>query len=253
IVDVPMVLVVTWLAVLGNVMEITNVTDFTETVETDVWMACDPGLYGADCSFICTRRHCLNKAASCDNMTGSCGGECEESWRGEDCTGCDGKYGRDCSYSCSDRKCRNPPVACHHVTGSCNGPCVAGWQGIACNVSETESTVSGTFFWYVRRHRATSGSTTKENTSPTNQDDEHYDIVGGQTGRERNTARVDVSYEGGYENSPRSRGTDDIPQRPLGDNERGNVNAGQDIQLNEYEHLDPSQSPQNVYDKITGN
>ncbi|XP_041374147.1 uncharacterized protein LOC121387187 [Gigantopelta aegis] len=182
------------------------------------------------------------------------------------------------SYSCSDRKCRDPSASCHHVTGSCNGPCIAGWQGLPCNVSVTQSTDTsqkdsestivamaaiigilsviliagaGAFFWYVRRHRMTSGSTTKENTSPTNQDGEHYDIVGGQTGRERNTARVDVSYEGGYENSPRSRGTDDIPQRPLGDNERGNVNAGQDIQLNEYEHLDPSQSPQNIYDKVT--
>ncbi|XP_041379220.1 uncharacterized protein LOC121391777 [Gigantopelta aegis] len=192
--------------------------------------------------------------------------------------GCDGKFGRDCSYSCSDRKCRDPSASCHHVTGSCNGPCVAGWQGIACNVSETESTetsqkdggstnvamaaiigilsiiliaVSGIFFWYVRRHRMTSESTTNETTTVENKDGGHYENVGSHTGRERDTARADVSRESGYVNSQRSRGTDDVPQRPIGDShESGNINEGQDIQLNEYEHLDSSKSPQNVYDKI---
>ncbi|XP_041346862.1 uncharacterized protein LOC121366509, partial [Gigantopelta aegis] len=94
---------------------------------------CDKGLYGGNCVFNCTRRHCLNKAASCDHETGSCGGECEESWIGEDCTGCGGKYGRDCSYSCSERKCRDPSVPCDPVTGSCNGGCLDGWQGETCN------------------------------------------------------------------------------------------------------------------------
>ncbi|XP_041347307.1 multiple epidermal growth factor-like domains protein 11 isoform X3 [Gigantopelta aegis] len=240
----------------------------------DCTMTCDTGLYGADCSRICSGRHCLNKAASCNHVTGSCGGKCEESWRGKDCTGCDGKFGRDCSYSCSDRKCRDPPAPCHHVTGSCNGPCVAGWQGIACNVGVTESTdggstivamaaiigilciiliaVSGTFFWYVRRHRTTSGSITKEKTSVENKDGGHYENVGRQTGRKRDTARVDVSHESGYVNSQKSRGTDDVPLRPIGDShESGNINEGQDIQLNEYEDIDSSESTQNAYDKIT--
>ncbi|XP_041379782.1 multiple epidermal growth factor-like domains protein 11 [Gigantopelta aegis] len=237
---------------------------------------CDTGRYGADCSFICTRRRCLNKAASCDHVTGSCGGECEENWIGEDCTECDGKYGSGCSYSCSERKCRDPSAPCDHVTGSCNGGCLDGWQGDTCTttleISQNDSgstiialavalgivsilliALAGVFFWHVRRYKMTPGSTTRENSSVANQDGGHYEIVARQTGRERDIAKVDTSHESGYVNSPRSRRTDDVSQRPLGDSDSGYVNAGQDIQLNEYEHLDPSHSPQNVYDKITGN
>ncbi|XP_041346884.1 uncharacterized protein LOC121366559 [Gigantopelta aegis] len=94
--------------------------------------------------------------------------------------------------------------------------------------------ISVVLFWHIRRHKSPSRSTAKENTDVANEDGGHYEIVDRQTGQERDMAN------------------NDVPQHPIGDSHQsGNVNAGQDIQLNQYEHLDRSESPQNDYDKIT--
>ncbi|XP_041347308.1 multiple epidermal growth factor-like domains protein 10 [Gigantopelta aegis] len=207
------------------------------------------GKYGKHCSYLCSDRKCRNSSAPCDHVTGSCNGKCKDGWNGDTCTAkCIGTYGEDCKHSCGDRHCKDNGQ-CDHVTGSCNGQCFAGWQGDACNVIKSKESsgstivavaaalgivsiilviVSGAFLWYVRRHRTTSGSTVKENTSVANQGGGHFEIVDRQPSQ------------------------DVVLQRPVGDSESGYVNVGQDIQLNEYEHLDPSESPQNVYDKITG-
>ena len=95
---------------------------------------------------------------------------------------------------------------------------------------------------YVRRHRLTSASRSEKPAAVENQDGSHYEIVD----RERDNARGNVSAEISVVSSPRSRDPGSIQQR----RESAYVNVGQDIQLNEYEHLDMSESPQNVYDKI---
>ncbi|XP_041356417.1 multiple epidermal growth factor-like domains protein 10 [Gigantopelta aegis] len=246
----------------------------------DCATVCRGSNFGSECKFRCGDRHCDGDSTTCDAQSGTCIHGCQPGWKKPSCIKqCIGTYGRDCNYSCSDRKCKDNTV-CDHVIGSCNGLCVAGWQGDACNqivsmseeISQNDNgstsialavalgivsilliALAVVFFWHVRRYKMTPGSTTKENSSVANQDGGHYEIVCRQTGRDRDIARVDTSDESGYVNSSGSRGTDDVSQRPLGDGDSGYVNAGQDIQLNEYEHLDPSHSPQNVYDKITGN
>ncbi|XP_041355509.1 uncharacterized protein LOC121373124 [Gigantopelta aegis] len=224
---------------------------------SDCTKACPPGTFGSGCTLRCRERHCDEDSTTCDAQSGTCKNGCTPGWKKPSCMEpCDtGLYGANCGFTCTRRHCLNKAASCNHVTGSCGGECEQSWMGVDCTeISQKDSgstnvpmaaalgivsimlvAVSGAFFWYVRRHRPPLRSAAKENIDVANEDGRHYEIVDRQTGQERDMAR------------------NDVPQRPLGDiHQSGNVNAGQDIQLNEYEHLDPLQSPQNVYDKITG-
>ncbi|XP_041374070.1 protein draper-like [Gigantopelta aegis] len=100
--------------------------------ELGIAETCDSGTYGLDCQLSCSQRHCHDEAASCDHVTGSCGGPCKGDWKEIDCTGCTGAYGPGCRSSCSARHCQADDALCDHMTGSCYGPCGAGWQGDTC-------------------------------------------------------------------------------------------------------------------------
>ena len=46
-------------------------------------LACGPGFYGLKCSNSCSE-HCINPS-TCNHVTGSCNGECQDGWQDENC------------------------------------------------------------------------------------------------------------------------------------------------------------------------
>ena len=124
-----------------------------------IWiLECNPGSFGAMCKDVCSQ-HCQD-SRSCDHITGTCVGGCQDGWIGSKCTEskpisicrmhayllifcydllsnysylqeCEtSKYGKDCKNSCGH--CVNNDN-CNHVNGSCANGCAAGWENDICN------------------------------------------------------------------------------------------------------------------------
>ncbi|XP_041354645.1 uncharacterized protein LOC121372406 [Gigantopelta aegis] len=141
-------------------------------------------------------------------------------------------------------------------------------------------TLSGLFCWHLKRHRTKSESADHEmvntDTRPTVQErnisDAVYEIS--DPNQTNNIPRLgDISPQRNYVNSSASPRRTPEQQSPRGSTRNGSyVNSGrdgqdhdldsssnrdyvnsQDNQPNEYEHLDPSMTSQNVYEKLNEN
>ncbi|XP_041357583.1 multiple epidermal growth factor-like domains protein 6 [Gigantopelta aegis] len=104
----------------------------------DCTQECEAGVeYGSNCSRSCADRHCdsQNKPV-CLSTTGTCPGECQPGWKGDDCTeACTNneEYGSGCMKLCTDRHCMHPSASCDIHQGYCGTEgCKPGWKGDDC-------------------------------------------------------------------------------------------------------------------------
>ncbi|XP_025109022.1 receptor-type tyrosine-protein phosphatase epsilon-like isoform X1 [Pomacea canaliculata] len=114
--------------------------------EVEVY-ACAPGVYGPNCSQVCSG-NCHDRQ-TCDHVTGACAGGCAAGWK-HPASGCvtactPGTYGTGCGQTCGHCKDGEP---CDGATGECVKGCEDGYTGISCqeaqvgNQEEDESGIS---------------------------------------------------------------------------------------------------------------
>ncbi|XP_076346363.1 receptor-type tyrosine-protein phosphatase S-like isoform X3 [Tachypleus tridentatus] len=88
-------------------------------------ISCPVGKFGKTCDQKC---HCKD-GVTCDSLTGTCPGKCENGWSGTSCDECvEGQFGENCENTCH---CEGGHINCDK-NGFCIQGCVAGWTGFTC-------------------------------------------------------------------------------------------------------------------------
>ncbi|XP_041374107.1 multiple epidermal growth factor-like domains protein 10 [Gigantopelta aegis] len=183
-----------------------------EWMGPDCTQKCPEFTYSMRCARHCSQRHCLGNSA-CDPVTGKCDYGCDRGYQSEDCTTkCPlAKYGFNCNMLCEARHCSGSST-CDRLDGVCIDGCLAGWELPDC------STVSGLYLWHLRGHK------TKYINEANNRGSDHSNGL------------------------PASRNEADSQQSNQ-DQATSYINTGQDIELNEYEKLEPKSD--NIYEHLT--
>ncbi|XP_041352256.1 protein draper-like isoform X2 [Gigantopelta aegis] len=215
--------------------------------QTGSCRCCADGYWGQNCELRCG--HCSE--SSCDKHNGTC--QCQTGWAPPRCILCaDFWYGENCNTTCN---CRDRTEICNKKGGQCTS-CPDGWTGSACDVtSDTQDNkdtgvtvtalaivavvsiavyivLTGMLVWYIRHLKAKlrQGERDSSKGKANHANDEDYENRGAQNIDTSNEADIvtntgEPSRQGSQSTTSQSR--DQNPQDR--DNERGYVNAEQDI------------------------
>ncbi|XP_041352247.1 multiple epidermal growth factor-like domains protein 11 isoform X1 [Gigantopelta aegis] len=209
--------------------------------------------YGENCNTTC---NCRDRTEICNKKGGQCT-SCPDGWTGSACDECIvGKYGDNCNQTCGNCKDKQ----CDRLTGSCLGGCVVGFtkpetgcaEKLTSDTQDNKDTgvtvtalaivavvsiavyivLTGMLVWYIRHLKAKlrQGERDSSKGKANHANDEDYENRGAQNIDTSNEADIvtntgEPSRQGSQSTTSQSR--DQNPQDR--DNERGYVNAEQDI------------------------